>query len=81
MGRFSGPNCLQTNRNLQNTSEQNGPGWYFLYLDFKSTELDLMISRHDAVEKVKGKLQRSNRFRTKCTVTKAKLEYEDVEQM
>jgi hypothetical protein len=37
-----------------------------------------MISRHDAVEKVKGKLQRANSLRTKCRATKAKLEYENV---
>ncbi len=40
-----------------------------------------MISRHGAVEKVKGKLQRANSLRTRCKVAKAKLDYEDVEQI
>jgi hypothetical protein len=39
---------------------------------------ELMISQRDAVEKVKAKLQETNRFGKKCRITKVTLEYEDV---
>jgi len=75
-----GPDCLRANRILKIPAIKADLAGIF-FISTSVNEFDLMISRHDAVEKVKGKLQRANSLRTRCKVAKAKLEYEDVEQM